>query len=178
MLMSNTSMSNAQTIILYKSDNIVHLDSTATWLMLEKADLSTKCCNSKRVAGKIHNITKDSISIAMVRMQSSFKDEGRSIWSDEKYTLENLPIHTMAKLDIRTIQEDYNRDFKKAMNYLGGALLLTGAATAIHSLIVESEDRTALLTSAGIQVGSSLLLLSIGRPKKKFIIHEDSWQFR
>lgn len=168
----------AQQFELTKHGEVKTLDYDSDWYVVQKLGNEDECCHSSRYFGKIAELTQDSMRLTVEQFETRKRDDDRSYLSKVKYNPQKeFPIYTIAKSDIKNIQEKGSR-LKEVFVISGGILLVASVATAIHLLIVDGDDRKALLASAGIQLGTSILLISIGNSKKdKYIIHENVWQF-
>ncbi len=168
----------AQQFELKKDGKVAQLDLKSDWYVVQKLGNDDECCNSRRFLGEIVNVTQDSVQLEAKQFETKRTDSEKSYLSKVKFnTKAEFPIYTISKSDIKNIQEK-GSGLKKVFIGAGGILIFTSVATAIHALIVDDDDRKALLLSAGIQLGASIALISIGNTgKEKYRISEDAWQF-
>lgn len=169
---------NAQQLKIEKHGEVLFLNLDKDWYMVQRLGVEDECCNSRRYFGKINRISKDSIHLETRQFEGRSVDDEKSYYSKVKFnTKKEFPIYSIAKSDLKNIQPKGSK-LKPVFMATGGVLLFTSVATAIHSLIVNKDDRNALLISAGIQIGASVALITLGKSKReKYIIHENAWQF-
>lgn len=169
---------NAQQFDLIKHGEIKTLDYDKDWYVVQNLGNEDECCNSRRLLGEIIKLSQDSMQLQVVEFNTQRNDSEKVYMSKVIFnTKQEFPIYTIAKSDIKYIQEKGSK-LTKVLSMSGGVLLLTSVATAIHALIVEGDDRKALFLSAGIQLGASISLITIGKSKKeKYTIDENAWQF-
>ena len=168
----------AQQFELTKHGEVKTLDYDSEWYVVQRLGSEDECCHSNRYFGRMVDLTQDSMQFTVEQIETRKRDDDKSYYSIVKFNTQNeFPIYAIAKSDIKNIQEKRS-NLNKAFTVIGGVLLVTSAATALHGMIVDDDDRNALFLSAGIQLGTSIALISIGNIKKeKFIIHENAWQF-
>lgn len=168
---------NAQQFELMKHGEVKKLDFTSNWYIVQKLGNEDECCNSRRLFGHIIDLSSDSMEVQVKRLQTRRTDSEKSYSSNVKFnTKMDFPSYTIAKSDIMNMEEKKGK-LNEVFSVSGGILLITTVATAISALLVDGDDRKALFLSAGIQLGASITLISIGRRKKKYIINENNWQF-
>jgi len=169
---------SAQLIEINRHGELKTLELDKDWYIVQQMGEKDDCCNSRRYLGKIVDHTQDSLLIEVSHFKT-MKNDGTNVYKSQVIfnTKQDFPIYTIAKADLKYLQEKESK-LSKVLTVSGGILLFTSAATAIHALIVEGDDRKALLLSSGIQIGASLGLISLGnRKKEKYVIHENAWQF-
>lgn len=168
----------AQQFELNRHGEVRQLDYNKDWYVVQRLGSEDECCNSRRYLGQIFELSQDSIHIKIRQFESRNVDEEKFYYSKMQFNKKKeFPIYKIAKADLKDIQEKQS-SLNKVFTVVGVVLLFTSAATAIHAMIVDDDDRKALFLSAGIQIGASIALISIGNIKKeKYIIHENAWQF-
>ena len=164
MICGNINLLNAQEFSLRKQDEIKTLDYYANWYIVQKMGDETECCNSRRYLGKIKSISNDSIEIEVSQLQTRRTDMDKSYLSTVKFSqLKEFPTYTIAKSDIKNIQEEKN--LTSIFNISGGILLFTSIATGIHGLIVNKES---ILKEQDLESISSYDLVIIHTPHTSF----------
>ena len=168
----------AQQFDLKMHSEVKTLDYNKDWFVVQRIGSEDECCNSRRLLGEIVEFSLDSMQLKVVQFETVRTDSEKSYHSKVKFnTKKEFPIYTIAKSDIKNIQEQKSK-LKRVFNITGGVLLFTSVATAIHALIVDDDDRKALFLSSGIQLGASIALISFGSSKnKKYSIGENAWRF-
>ena len=154
------------------------LDYNADWYVVQRLGIEDECCNSRRYLGNFVEVSKDSIQLRVKEFEARNVDGEKSYYSKIKFnTKKEYPVYTLAISDLKNLQEKES-EWKTVSQITGVTLLLTSVATAIHALVVDGDDRKALFISSGIQLGTSITLISIGASKnEKYKLQSDAWQF-
>lgn len=168
----------AQEFVLRNGDNVELLDYNTDWYVVQRIGLDDECCNNRRYLGNFIAVAKDSIQLRVQEYESRRADDDKSYYANIKFnTQKELPVYTMAKADLLNIQEK-EQNWKTVLGVTGVALLFTTVGTAIHGLIVDGDNRKALLISSTIQLATSITLISIAAPEnEKYKLKSDAWQF-
>ncbi len=156
----------------------IELDYNADWYVVQRLGIEDECCNSRRYLGNFVEVSKDSIQLRVKEFEARNVDGEKSYYSKIKFnTKKEYPVYTLAITDLKNLQEKES-EWKTVSQITGVTLLLTSVATAIHALVVDGDDRKALFISSGIQLGTSITLISIGASKnEKYKLQSDAWQF-
>lgn len=168
----------AQQFELKSNDESKTFDYNSEWYVVQNIGKDVDCCNSRRYLGNFIDISEDTIRLSVKEMESRSVDDEKSYYSKVKFNRNiEFPIYSVAKSDLKIMYEKESR-WKDVFGVTGAALLLTGAGTLVHAFIVDDDDRRALLISSGIQLATSITLISISVTKNnKYKIEEGAWSF-
>jgi len=167
----------AQGVKLYKQDKIRTLDDRKDYFVVSNIIDADKCCNSSRFLGKIVGVSVDSIQVSARQLETRRKEDDNGFYSKLSFnTKKELPIYSLAKNSITSFEKKPNK-LKETLVVVGGILIFTSVATAIHAFVVDGDDRNALLISSGIQVGASLAFLITAAENPKYKIGDGAWNF-
>ena len=139
----------------------------------------SKCCERIELIGYVTSLGPDSLGLRLnsyTRTTLIDDLEVKDVLQSNAGTL-NMSI---AQRDIYFVQSAEASKRKTAFNIAGGLLLFTGAATALHAILVDGKsNKNTLLISAGAQVGLGIGFVIAGRPKKYYLKDSDDvWSIR
>lgn len=169
---------NAQQFELIKQGKVKKLDYNTNWYVVHSLGNEDECCNSRRLLGKIVEMSEDSMHLQVTQLQTRRYDSEKSYNSTVLFKAKtDFPVYTIAKSDIKEIDKKGSK-FSEGLKITAGLLMITSVATAVQGLVLGSDHRKALLVSAGIQLGTSIIFAVLGNSlDKEYKISKDAWHF-